>query len=62
MPGNTLGTRSMGSVCITLLMVTVTRGHGMKAVSKDTACIHSETVTRGAVNGIVAILRSLYPH
>ena len=54
--------KSMDLGSITLLMVTVTRGHGMKAVSKAKACIPSKTVMQDAVNGTVGTSRLPCPH
>lgn len=55
-----LGTRSMGLVSITLLMVTLMRARGMRVVSKDSACIHSAMVRRDAVNGMQAASKPIY--
>lgn len=62
MQENTLETKSMDLVSITLPMDIVTRGHGMKAASKAMACIHSGAVILDAVNGTVATLSNLYRH
>lgn len=59
---NILGTKSMDLVFITLLMATVMRDHGMKAVNKAMACILFAMVTQDAENGIVAASRPLFPH
>ncbi|KAF5442482.1 hypothetical protein F2P56_035134 [Juglans regia] len=60
---NILETRFMDLASITLLMVTVTRGHGTKVVSKAMVCILSEMETQDAVNGgVPAALSILYHH
>lgn len=59
MLGNTLVTKSTGLEYTTSLMVTVMRDRGMKAVSKDMECTHSEMVILGVVNGTVVISRHL---
>ena len=59
---NILETRSMDLVSITLLMVIVMRGHGMKVESKATVCIPSEMENEDVVNGMVVPLSILCPH
>lgn len=59
---NILETRSMDLVSITLLMVIVMRGHGMKVESKATVCIHSEMENEDVVNGMVVPLSILCSH
>uniref|UniRef100_A0A7C9DAC8 Uncharacterized protein n=1 Tax=Opuntia streptacantha TaxID=393608 RepID=A0A7C9DAC8_OPUST len=60
MLGSILVTRSMDLVSITLLMGTVTRAHGTKAVSKGMECTPSEVGKPGAVNGTVVRLKHPY--
>lgn len=59
---NILETRSMDLVSITLLMVIVMRGHGMKVESKAMVCIPSEMENEDVVNGMVVPLSILCPH
>lgn len=47
--------RYMVSVCITLPMATVMKGHGMKAGSRVLACTLSEMVTRDVESGTVVL-------
>ena len=56
MQESTLETRFMGLVCIVLLMVIVTKGRGMKVVSKGMVLTRLELVTLNPVNGIQGIL------
>ena len=60
MLGSILVTRSMDLVSITLLMGTVTRAHGTKAVSKGMECTPSEVGKPDAVNGTVVRLKHPY--
>ncbi|KAG8364593.1 hypothetical protein BUALT_Bualt18G0013400 [Buddleja alternifolia] len=59
--GSTLEIKSMVSESITLPMVTFTKGHGMKGVSKAMACILFDTLKLNVVNGIMAILKLHFP-
>lgn len=52
----------MDLACITLPMVTVTRGRGMKVVNKAMACILSGAERQDVGSGILAPLSTLYPH
>lgn len=60
--GSILVTKYMDLESTILLMATVMKGHGMKAVSKAMACIVSGMVTPDVGNGILAPLRALYLH
>lgn len=59
---NILETRFMDLASITLLMVTATRGRGMKAVSKAMVCIPFEMERQDVENGMPAPLNTLSPH
>jgi hypothetical protein len=60
MQASILETKSMDLVSITLLMVIVMKGHGMKAASKAMACIPSGVATQDVVYGMVAPLSTLF--
>lgn len=59
MQENILETKSMDSESIILLMVIVTRVHGMKAGSRDMASILFEMATQDVVCGMVVPLSTL---
>lgn len=50
---NTLETKSMVLVCITLQTVIIMRVHGMKVENKVLECMHSAMVTLDLGSGIV---------
>lgn len=60
--GNISVTKSTDSGCTISPMAIVMKGHGMRAVSKATACTLSEAAIRDVVNGMVARSSTLYPH
>ncbi|URE24596.1 hypothetical protein MUK42_15940 [Musa troglodytarum] len=62
MPASTLVTRSMVLVCITLLMVTAMKDHGMKARSKVLGCTPFVMGTQDAEIGTLEFSRAPFSH